>query len=178
MTETTSQKPGCLGCLGVLVVFTIIGAAIWGGGIHMRVGQLEYAVGKPVNENRIVDRYLYNFSSKAEVADKAVKDIHAQLDQGDCQKTYEMFTESLKKSLTQSSFVDFCKNVHNKFGAIVSANLADWWIQPGNQDEKIILLRYMITFTSETLLEEFTWSVTDDKPKLAAYNIFQLPKVE
>jgi Protein of unknown function (DUF4019) len=175
-----SQKGGgCLGCLGGLVVLTLVGSMFFGGGVLMRVGSFGFSFGKdPIDRQQIINNYLANLEASKKVAEEAVNKLHTQIDRGQCKEIFDQASETFKKNLSQSQIADFCKNLKLNLGFQKSSQLTDWWGQPTDKDStQYILLRYLTNFSKATVRETFVWLVKDGKPELVEYELYPSSKL-
>ncbi|BAY24538.1 hypothetical protein NIES2100_43330 [Calothrix sp. NIES-2100] len=163
----------CLGCLGNLVILTFFGSMFFGGGVVMRVGGLGFSLGRdPIDYQNIINYHWADLENNKKVTEEAVKKLHTQLNQGQCQDIFDQASEILKKNQSKSQVTSFCQNLTLNLGTQKSSQLTDWWGQPTDKDsEKYILTRYITTFSKASVRETFVWLVKDSKPELVNYEI-------
>jgi hypothetical protein len=172
----TNSGTGCLGCLGMFVVLTVLGSFVFGGGVLMRVGSAVLSLGKPVNHDQILTNYWADLERQAEQADKAVQTFQTHVQQGTCSKTYDQATDAFKRDVTQADFVMLCGTIQSKFGPVVSIQRSDWWGSPGEDaGSHYVLLRYTVKRRKATVYETFTWRVKNNQSQLLNYQIFPGP---
>lgn len=142
----------------------------------MRLGQMRLTLGDPVEIDQVTDQavtdYLNNLASKAEVADKATQQFHAQLNQGKCQEVYEQATEMFKSNTSKSDLISLCSAIKTTYGSIETAQQTDWWGSPAEQEGEYVLTRYNTKLSKSTARETFIWLIKDDKPQLVNYEMY------
>jgi hypothetical protein len=168
----SNQKFSCLGCLGSLVIFIVIGSIFFGGGILMRLGNFYLMLGHPIERERVMSDYIDEIENHKDIVEKAVQEFHAQLDRGKCEEIYNRASELLRKSNSLNDVLKLCETTSRIFGSRKSTQVIDTWIQPPHP-ENYILTRYITQFSKGVVQEIFIWSVKNNKAEIVNYTFSQ-----
>lgn len=172
--SSLGKDSGVTGCLGSLVILTLIGSVFFGGGVLLRVGQWHFQLGNPAETDKTIANYLVDLESKAKIADDAVQRFNNQLNQGKCQEAYQQTSEAFKSDTSQSNFLNLCTGLKIQLGSIESIKRTDWWGQPAEKGENYILTRYETKLSKSTALQSFTWLIKDGRAQLVNIQIFPI----
>jgi len=106
-----------------------------------------------------------------EPANQAVKQFHEQLAAEQYAAIYDGADETLRRTITESDFVNSLQSVHQKLGNVQDLNLSSTVIAWQGGGKKSIRLTYDTKFAYGTGTEQFVWQDHDNRVTLARYEI-------
>jgi hypothetical protein len=174
MSEKNESGCGsCLGTLGSLAVVVILGFMFTPhGGMFVRVGSSVFTFGRPTFDGKPMGTTVEAETVEAnkKVVVEAVKTLHGRLDQGKCDEIYDQSTSSaLKNYQSKASFSLLCDQ-WKQTGGLKSTEIADWWGKPTENQDRLMLIRYMTVTQNTPILETFVWLINkESKAELVSY---------
>ena len=166
-----NSKASCGGCLGSILVLTVIGSIFSShAGLFLRVGSVFFTLGRPTIDGKPVGSLVETETIEANktLAEAIVKKFHEQLDQGKCNEIYDQSSDFLKKFQSKESILPLCETWKNT-GGLKSSELVDWWGKPTENQERMMLMRYLTITQSSPVQETFIWSIKENKAELVSY---------
>ena len=106
-----------------------------------------------------------------ELTNPAVKQFHEQLAAGQYVAIYDGADETLRRTTSESDFVNLLQSVHQKLGKVQELNLTRTVIALHGGGVKSIGLTYDTKFTYGTGTEKFVWQKDDNHVTLGLYQI-------
>jgi hypothetical protein len=106
-----------------------------------------------------------------EPADPAVKQFHERLAAGQYVAIYDEADETLRRTTSESDFVNLLQSVHQKLGDAQNLNLRSTVISWHGNGKLSIGVTYDTEFTYGAATEQFVWQEQDNRVALGRYQI-------
>ncbi len=106
-----------------------------------------------------------------EPADPAVKQFHEQLAAGQYVAIYDVADETLRRTTSESDFVNLLQSVHQRLGDAQNLNLRSTVISWHGGGRMSIGVTYDTKFTYGTATEQFVWQEQNNRVALGRYQI-------
>lgn len=106
-----------------------------------------------------------------EPADPAVKQFHEQLAAGQYVAIYDEADETLRRTTSESDFVDLLQSVHQRLGDAQNLNLRSTVISWHGHGKMSIGVTYDARFTHGIATEQFLWQEQNNRVALGRYQI-------
>jgi len=106
-----------------------------------------------------------------EPADPAVKQFHEQLAAGQYVAIYDEADETLRRTTSESDFVNLLQSVHQRLGDAQNLNLTSTAVSWHGGGRMSIGVTYDTRFTHGIATEQFLWQEQDNRVALGRYQI-------